>query len=827
MLLQERYRIASEIGRGGMGAVYLAEDLRLHTTVALKQMLVSGNRLSEAFDREAQLLAALRHPTIPRVIDHFIDQHGQFLVMEYIPGDDVATLLANRGQPFGLTDVMQWADQLLAALDYLHTATPQIIHRDIKPQNLKLTAKNEIVLLDFGLAKTSLASSGGQSDSIFGYTPHYAPLEQIQGKGTDPRTDLFSLAATLYHLLSGTVPIDALTRAGALVNQAPDPLPPINALNPQVPPAVADVLMAAMAQRADDRPQSAAEMRERLAIAFHDSPSLDRPTRRKWLPRTDVLEAEAPTSAKSTIRLPRPATIEVRRRPAWQLAAVGAVVVATIGAGSFALLGGRASSQTGQATPPAGTVVAPVAAVEPMSGSLNIAVANFVPADATGCTVKPDEAQGLATVVYQALVEQMQSARGSGGSAAIDLGDIEIRAPEQTGALDPALSTTGAAAEKARALNADVVLYGDVSCQETPRQTRLRPQIYLSDRKLQSFDQLLFIGEHSFGPELVSPGLPTSGPARQAIAEGLLPRMSVLTQFLVGLDYFYAGQNDQAAAAFSAANNVAEFDDPFITMMVTQFQGTTAARRAQYDEAQASYRKVLSLDADNPTALYSLANTTFLAARGDCTPDASAPGGAAEDTAGLNEALDLLGRVEAPDDTQLDKTIRGMTSFNMGEIYVCMAQAQIADKSGATDHWAAAEEQYKQAISLLDRDGAFTKDFLAEAHAGLALVYLVNIFQQSPGVVEAQWRRSAVEYCEASKLSGYAERQAMFRHRLAAIHGYLGEYDQAMIERQKALEFDPSSEQEADASLHKQWLADKETKPSKAPIWSCEQDAAR
>src|SRR5215208_5457505 len=227
-LLQGRYLILDQIGRGGMGAVYKATDTRLRSTIALKETLVGGEMLLKAFEREAQLLAGLRHPALPRVSDHFIDESGQFLVMEFIPGDDLATLLLKRGSPFPFGDVLRWGDQLLDALDYLHSRQPPVIHRDIKPQNAKLTDRGEIILLDFGLAKGAAAqmSRVTSTGSIFGYTPHYAPLEQIQGAGTGARSDLYSLAATLHHLLAGSPPPDALTRAAATINEIADPLAP-------------------------------------------------------------------------------------------------------------------------------------------------------------------------------------------------------------------------------------------------------------------------------------------------------------------------------------------------------------------------------------------------------------------------------------------------------------------------------------------------------------------------------------------------------------------------------------------------------------------------
>lgn len=267
-LLQGRYLIVEQIGRGGMGAVYKATDMRLRSTIALKETLVGGELLLKAFEREAQLLAGLRHPALPHVSDHFIDESGQFLVMEFIPGDDLATLLLKRGSPFPFGDVLRWGDQLLDALDYLHSRQPPVVHRDIKPQNMKLTDRGEIILLDFGLAKgAAMQTRVTGTSSIFGYTPHYAPLEQIQGTGTDPRSDLYSLAATMYHLLTGQAPIDALTRAAAKINDEPDPLLPANSATPDVPPAVADVLSHAMGQNANLRYPTALAMRAALRDA--------------------------------------------------------------------------------------------------------------------------------------------------------------------------------------------------------------------------------------------------------------------------------------------------------------------------------------------------------------------------------------------------------------------------------------------------------------------------------------------------------------------------------------------------------------------------------
>ena len=128
-ILQGRYLIMQRIGHGGMGAVYLAKDQRLGSLLALKETFFTDERMLKAFEREARLLASLRHPALPRVSDHFAEGTGQFLVMEYIASDDLERMLAVRGYAFAPAEVLTWADQLLDALDYLHTQQPPIVHR--------------------------------------------------------------------------------------------------------------------------------------------------------------------------------------------------------------------------------------------------------------------------------------------------------------------------------------------------------------------------------------------------------------------------------------------------------------------------------------------------------------------------------------------------------------------------------------------------------------------------------------------------------------------------------------------------------------------------
>lgn len=247
-----------------MGAVYETRDERLGHSLALKQNFYgSDDQLKRAFEREARLLANLRHSALPRVTDYFTEKFGQCLVMEFVPGNDLLAQLKLNGCSFSVESVLAWADQVLDALEYLHNQQPPILHRDVKPQNLKLNVDGNIMLLDFGLAKgtTSGLTSVMAGSSIVGFTPGYAPLEQITGKGTDPRSDLYSLAATLYHLLTNQAPADALQRMGATTNDEPDPLRPANELNKSVPAALSSVLSKTLAQKRSDRYETAKAMR--------------------------------------------------------------------------------------------------------------------------------------------------------------------------------------------------------------------------------------------------------------------------------------------------------------------------------------------------------------------------------------------------------------------------------------------------------------------------------------------------------------------------------------------------------------------------------------
>lgn len=264
-LLQDRFLIEEQIGRGGMGAVYVATDQKFGSRVAIKERAYEDAELAEAFEREARLLNTLHHPILPHVSDYFSEGGKYFLVMEYIEGEDLSEVLKREGA-FPVEDVVRWALELLDGLDYLHSQDPPIIHRDIKPHNLKLTSRGNVVLLDFGLAKETSGNTLG-AKSVFGYSRRYSPLEQIEGVGTDPRSDIFSLGATLYNLLAGDPPVDVLARVSSIVAGKGDPLQLASDVNADVPVAIASVIHSALALNAENRFISANAMQAALEYA--------------------------------------------------------------------------------------------------------------------------------------------------------------------------------------------------------------------------------------------------------------------------------------------------------------------------------------------------------------------------------------------------------------------------------------------------------------------------------------------------------------------------------------------------------------------------------
>jgi len=257
-LLHKRYRIVEILGQGGMGSVYRAVDENLGVDVAVKENLFTTDEYARQFRLEAVILANLRHPNLPRVTDHFvIGDQGQYLVMDYIEGEDLRQRMERVGNITEDEAILLGA-AMCDALVYLHTRKPPILHRDLKPGNVKITPDGHIFLVDFGLAKV-LHGSQATTTGARAMTPGYSPPEQYGTARTDPRTDIYSLGATLYASLTGIIPEDGLARA--MDNTQ---LTPLRKRNAKISRRLAAAIEKAMGVDPGDRFQNADEFKRAL-----------------------------------------------------------------------------------------------------------------------------------------------------------------------------------------------------------------------------------------------------------------------------------------------------------------------------------------------------------------------------------------------------------------------------------------------------------------------------------------------------------------------------------------------------------------------------------
>lgn len=272
VLLHARYRVTGLVAQGGMGAVYRADDLRLvGRECAIKEVVydhTNGADPAEARDqfyREASTLARLDHPNLPKVSDHFSQEGCDYLVMDFVPGPDLQTIVdeaSAEGRHLPEAQVLGWASQLCDALEYLHRQDPPVLHRDVKPANIRLTASGLVKLVDFGLVKLMTVDETRTITVVHGRgTASYTPLEQYGGETghTDTRSDIYALGATLYHLLTGQPPLSAKDRF-----LKPESLLPPEELNPRISERTVRAITWAMAMHPDQRPASIGAFRQVL-----------------------------------------------------------------------------------------------------------------------------------------------------------------------------------------------------------------------------------------------------------------------------------------------------------------------------------------------------------------------------------------------------------------------------------------------------------------------------------------------------------------------------------------------------------------------------------
>jgi eukaryotic-like serine/threonine-protein kinase len=288
-VLRKRYQVKKIIGQGGMGSIYLAEDLRLEGRLCAVKEVEYDRALPEEmlqqardqFQREATVLARLDHPNLPKVSDFFSISDHDYLVMDFVPGKDLRQLMmeARQNDTFlAEEDVLDWASQLADALKFLHTQDPSILHRDIKPSNLKLTPSGLVKLVDFGLVKmlapgeVTITILQGQGTAL------YTPLEQYGGDSghTDARSDIYAFGGTLYHLLTNEPPVNVRDR---FLN--PGSLKPIRQINPDVSVRTERAVHWALQLHPEDRPE---DIDAFLKALFVEDAPITKPFRSTYLP---------------------------------------------------------------------------------------------------------------------------------------------------------------------------------------------------------------------------------------------------------------------------------------------------------------------------------------------------------------------------------------------------------------------------------------------------------------------------------------------------------------------------------------------------------------
>jgi serine/threonine protein kinase len=315
-LLNNRYRIVEILGRGGMGAVYRAVDESLGVDVAVKENLFTTDDYARQFRMEAVIMAGMRHPNLPRVTDHFVlEEQGQYLVMDYIEGDDLRQRIEKQGT-LNESEAIRIGAAVCDALTYLHTRKPPILHRDIKLGNVKLTPDDNVVLVDFGLAKMAWEHEETMTGAR-AMTPGYSPPEQYGSARTDSRSDIYSLGATLYAAITGVVPEDSLMRAVDGVV-----LTPLQKHKPSISARLTGVIEKAMEPVPSNRYQNAEEFKSALL-------GLDQ--------NTSALEADEQAPRKTSDSEPESEPRPIRKKKGGTLGLFFGVLLLTLAVSALVL----------------------------------------------------------------------------------------------------------------------------------------------------------------------------------------------------------------------------------------------------------------------------------------------------------------------------------------------------------------------------------------------------------------------------------------------------------------------------------------------------------
>lgn len=316
-----RYRIDRLIGSGGMAMVFLASHVDLGRKVALKILnpsLAADPRIDNRFLREAQAAATLRHPHIVSV--HDVGEQGAFryLVMDYVEGENLASVLARQGR-VSLDTALTWGEQIAQALAHAHSH--KIVHRDIKPQNIIIATTGEAIVTDFGIARALEGIRLTATGMLLG-TPEYMAPEQATGGTADQRADLYSLGVVLFEMVTGRLPFEGETPIATSIKHITDPPPSPRAISPDIPVAVEELILKALVKDLDRRFQTAlgmADAIERVRKGKGRTSPIPPSTRAEALQHAPSREVRQPATSPAQPPRPHPRQVSEDGRPASQV----------------------------------------------------------------------------------------------------------------------------------------------------------------------------------------------------------------------------------------------------------------------------------------------------------------------------------------------------------------------------------------------------------------------------------------------------------------------------------------------------------------------------
>ena len=267
-----RYEIIRSIGEGGMANVYLAYDTILNRNVAVKLLrgdLANDEKFVKRFQREAIAASSLNHPNIVEMYDVGVDEENYFIVMEYIDGITLKSLIKKRGA-LTVRETIDIMLQITSAIACAHDS--YIIHRDIKPQNVMILDDGVAKITDFGIAMAMKATELTQTNTVMG-SVHYLPPEQANGKGSTVKSDIYSLGIMMYEMLIGKVPFKGENAVEIAMKQINEPIPSVCKINPEIPQSVENIILKATAKNPKNRYEFVNEMHEDLKHALEETDS--------------------------------------------------------------------------------------------------------------------------------------------------------------------------------------------------------------------------------------------------------------------------------------------------------------------------------------------------------------------------------------------------------------------------------------------------------------------------------------------------------------------------------------------------------------------------